>query len=462
MKESQDFRESLLAQRKFFESGITKQTAFRKQQLRLLLNAVRQYESRLLDALAVDLGKSKAEAYAGELGFVYQELKVAIRQIKRWVSNIPKPTSLIHFPTKSYVKKTPYGLCLIIGPWNYPFQLLFVPLIASMAAGNVQVLKASEFTPHTNRVIADLLAKHFDPNYISFYQGEGHLIVPQLIEAVRFDKIFFTGSTAVGRRLAIEAAKTLTPITLELGGKSPAIVDATANLKVTSKRIVWGKYFNAGQTCVSPDYVLVHKSITDQLIEQLIRAIEQFYSKKPLESADLGKIINQKHFDRLRSYLSQGKILYGAAWDAKKLKISPTIIQLDDCSQKLMQEEIFGPILPVISYETTKDIETIISKNPNPLALYVFTKDKKFEKYILDRFNFGGGCINNTLIHLNNSQLPFGGIAQSGLGAYHGEYGFLEFSHLKALSKTGTWLDTPFKYPPYSSFKFKLFKKLLR
>ncbi len=456
------YSQALHRQKSFFLSGETKNIKYRIHQLQLLQKAIQQYEKALLQALKEDLGKNPAEAYASEIGFVYTEIKAARRNLKFWARDELQPTPLLHFPTRSFIRKSPLGISLIIGPWNYPFQLLFAPLVASVAAGNVQVLKGSEFAPNTNRIIEQLLKEFFDPDYISFYQGKGHLVVPQLMNSIRFDKIFFTGSTAIGKKIAIEAAKTLTPITLELGGKSPAIVDPSADLSVSARRIVWGKYYNAGQTCVSPDYIIVHRSVAPILTDLMIQSIKAFYTDNPLRSQSLGRMIHQAHFDRMLAFLKEADILYGGKYDAEQLKIEPTLVRQKQLTQKIMQEEIFGPILPIISYNQLDEIDHIIAQNPNPLALYVFSKKKIFIQNILDKYSFGGACINNTLIHLNNPNLPFGGVGQSGSGYYHGEWGFRNFSQLKAISRTGTWLDIKLKYPPYSSKTLTLFKKLIR
>ncbi len=448
-------------QRTFFDADSTRSYTFRKQQLTKLKEVIKNHESEILNALHQDLGKSDFEGYVSEVGFVYEEINVALKNLSRWMKPKKVSSGLLSFPSKSYVRKEPKGITLIIGPWNYPFQLLLAPVVASMAAGNTCVIKPPEQTPAVANLIEKLITDNFDAAYLTVVQGEGQEVVPELMNNHRFDHVFFTGSVPVGKKIAEMAAPKLVPCTLELGGKSPAIVDASANLKVAAKRIAFGKWLNAGQTCVAPDYLLVHQKVQSEFEKLLIETIKEFYGAKPLESEDYGKIVNQDRFDKLTGYLKNQKIAFGGETNEAKLRIAPTLINQVDLASDLMQEEIFGPILPIISFANTAEAINIIKQRPFPLALYIFSDKAEIQKTFTEKISFGGGMINNTVFHLTNTNLPFGGVGSSGLGNYHGKYGFDAFSHTKAIMKTGTWFDLKQKYPPYNYFVLKVIKKIM-
>lgn len=445
-------------QRSFFETHATKTYDFRITQLKKLKKAIDTYENEIIEALRKDLNKPEFEAYATEIGIIYDEINFSINNLSDWMQKQEVNTPLLHFPSESFIVNEPLGVVLIIAPWNYPFQLTIGPLIGAIAAGNCAILKPSEFTPNTSALLSKIIAENFNQNYIALVEGEGHTIIPNLMENFVFDHVFFTGSTAVGKNIAQLAAKNLVPTTLELGGKSPAIIHEDANLKVAAKRIIWGKFINAGQTCVAPDYLLIHKNIKAEFVQLLKSEIAEL----SLESKNFTKIINQKRFDVLKTYLTEGNIIIGGEMDEKVLYISPTLIENLDKNAKVMQDEIFGPILPIFTYENLTEVFEFIQTHKNPLALYLFTNNEKTEEEILTKIPFGGGCINNTLIHLGNPELPFGGRGNSGMGSYHGKFGFNVFSHQKAIIKTGTWLDPSIKYPPYSELKTKLIKMVMK
>jgi len=445
-------------QRSFFETHATKTYDFRINQLKKLKKAIDTYENEIIEALRKDLNKPEFEAYATEIGIIYDEINFSINNLSDWMQKQEVNTPLLHFPSESFIVNEPLGVVLIIAPWNYPFQLTIGPLIGAIAAGNCAILKPSEFTPNTSALLSKIIAENFNQNYIALVEGEGHTIIPNLMENFVFDHVFFTGSTAVGKNIAQLAAKNLVPTTLELGGKSPAIIHEDANLKVAAKRIIWGKFINAGQTCVAPDYLLIHKNIKAEFVQLLKTEIAEL----SLESKNFTKIINQKRFNVLKTYLTEGNIIIGGEMDEKVLYISPTLIENLDKNAKVMQDEIFGPILPIFSYENLIEVFEFIQTHKNPLALYLFTNNEKTEEEILTKIPFGGGCINNTLIHLGNPELPFGGRGNSGMGSYHGKFGFNVFSHQKAIIKTSTWLDPSIKYPPYSELKTKLIKMVMK
>ena len=457
-----DIIKILQHQKNYFKSGVTKPFTFRRKQLKNLKQHIKALENEFAEALQKDLGKSEVESFISETGFLYPEIGHTLANLKEWMLEKPVNTTLAHFPTSSFYTYQPKGIVLNISPWNYPVNLSLAPLVASIAAGNCTVLKPSEFTPHTNKVLKKLIDNTFNEGHVCLIEGEGHVVIPEMMQNFRFDHIFFTGSTTVGKIIAVEAAKQLIPYTLELGGKSPCIVDDTANLKVAAKRIVFGKFLNTGQTCVAPDYLIAHKKVYDKLIEHLKREIEVFYGKDPITSSNFGKIINQKQFSRLISYLDDGEIIFGKTKSVYEvnsidLKVSPTLIKPNQNS-KLLEDEIFGPILPVLSYEKEDEVFDLIEKSPNPLSLYVFSKNTAFINLCINNISFGGGCINNTIIHLANPNLPFGGVHQSGFGKYHGFEGFKELSNLKSISKTSSSIDIPLRYPPYSNFKEKVIK----
>ena len=447
--------------RRYFLSGATRDYGFRRNQLLQLRKAIKQYEAELNEALYKDLHKSPEEAYATEIGFLYAEISHALSHLKSWMEPQKVSSPIVLFPSSGKILREPLGVCLIIAPWNYPFQLLVAPLIGAIAAGNCAILKPSEYTTHTAAVIERMIGDFFERQYITVVQGEGHIVVPQLMNDNRFDHVFFTGSIPVGREIAKLAAPKLVSVTLELGGKSPCIVDEDANIEVAAQRITWGKFTNVGQTCVAPDYLLVHRKIKDELTVFIEKSIQKFYGEDPQASPDYGRIINQQRFEKLESYLTNGKVIVGGNTIKEDLYFSPTILDEVGIEEPVMNEEIFGPILPVLTFQTHEEALEIIKRNPNPLSLYYFGNNKKAEKLYIESVAFGGGCVNNTLVHLGNSDLPFGGVGNSGVGAYHGKFSFDIFSRQKAIVKTGTWLDPPAKYPPYKG-KMQFLKWLLR
>ena len=415
--------------------------------LRELKKNIKKYESDLLRALKKDLGKPYFEAYTSEILFTLKELDFAIKNIKEFL--VPKrvKTPLFGFRSKSFIMKEPYGLVLVLSPWNYPVQLTLAPIISAYATGNRVVVKPSNKTKETLSVMKRIITETFNEDEVLLTEIQAKDVIPELIEKVKFDKIFFTGSTAVGKKISEAAAKTLTPVILELGGKSPCIIDQDANISVSVKRIVSSKFFNAGQTCVAPDYLLVHEKIKEPVIQEIRDTIHEFYGKEPLQSKDLGNIINENAFKRLKEYLAEGKIIIGGRTNKDELKIEPTIIEPAK-NGKAMKEEIFGPILPIITFKEHEEAINIIRQNPEPLALYLFTKNKKTRNTYLKE-KFGGGCINNAMMHLTNIKLPFGGIGNSGTGRYHGRYGFKAFTYEKSIMKTSNYPDLKIRYPPY-------------
>lgn len=453
--------DKLQNQKNYFSSGDTLSYAFRKEQLKKLMRAILDHEQELYSGLYEDLKKSPEESWVTELGIVISEINLALRKLRDWMAELTVATNLLNIPSGSRVMYEPLGVVLIIAPWNYPFQLLINPLVGAIAAGNCVVLKSSEFAPATDAVMKKIISSVFPEEYILYVQGEGATVVPAMMNNFTFDHVFYTGSTAVGKIVYKMAAERLVPVTLELGGKSPAIVESDANIKVAARRIAVTKFSNAGQMCVAPDYVLVHAAKKEALILELKKCIQQFFGDKPEESYSYGKIINTKQFDRIASYLGQGKLLFGGRIDKEKLFISPTILETPSLEDSVMKEEIFGPVLPIISFTTMEEAKAIVSKNPNPLSLYVFTSTASKEKAWVKQVPFGGGCVNNASWHFTNHNLPFGGRGFSGTGAYHGKYSFDVFSHKKAVLKTPTWFDPAIKYPPFKG-RLRLFKWVIR
>lgn len=451
----------LAVMRQFFDSGVTKPYQFRKEQLQKLKKAVLDHEEELYDALFADLKKSPEETWVTETGFLLAEINNTIKNFRRWMEPERTATNLLNLPSSSYVIREPLGAVLIIGPWNYPMNLLFTPLVGAMAAGNCVVLKPSEFAPATAAVMKKIIEENFSPEYILYVEGAGAEVIPQMMKDFVFDHVFYTGNTTVGKIIYKMAAEHLVPVTLELGGKSPCVVESDANIKVAARRIGMTKFSNAGQMCVAPDYVLVHESKKDEFIKELKTTIHKFFGDKPEESYNYSKMINEKQFNRVLNYLTQGTIIHGGRNDKEKLFIEPTILTDVPLDAAVMKDEIFGPVLPVISFTSADDVKNIISRNPNPLAFYVFTSSKKKEKEWLESVAFGGGCVNNASWHLTNHNLPFGGRGFSGTGNYHGKYSFETFSHKKAIMKTPTWFDPDIKYPPFKG-KLKLFKWVIR
>jgi aldehyde dehydrogenase (NAD+) len=445
----------------YYKSGITRPYAFRKQQLLKLKSAILQNEQNLHDALYADLKKSPEESWVTETGFLTSEINSALKNLRRWMQPEKVKTNLVNFPSSSHVMREPLGVVLIIGPWNYPLQLLFTPLVGAVAAGNCMVLKASEFAPATATAMKKIIDENFPKEYILWVEGNGAEIVPQMMNNFHFDHVFYTGSTAVGKIIYKMAAEQLVPVTLELGGKSPCVVESDANIKVAARRIAMTKFSNAGQMCVAPDYVLVHNSVKEKLIKALKETLVKFFSEKPSDDYSYCKIINEKQFNRLVTYLNNGTIVHGGKHDLHKLYIEPTIMENVSPDAALMKDEIFGPILPIISFENFEEAKAVINRNPNPLAFYVYTSSSKKEKQWLLEIPAGGTCVNNSSWHLTNHHLPFGGRGSSGIGEYHGKNSFETFSHRKAVMKTPTWFDPDIKYPPFKG-KLWLFKKVVR
>ena len=448
-------------QRKFFQSGATLPHAFRVKQLKTLYSAIKKNEDLILQALQRDLGKCPFESYATELSMVYAEIKHTLKHLKDWMKDQRASTPVLSFGAKSYIHRQPLGVTLIMAPWNYPFQLTVTPLVAAIAAGNCVVLKPSRYAKHTSAVLADLIKTHFPTEYIALFEG-GKKVNTALL-AIRFDHIFFTGSVRVGKIVMAAAAKHLTPVTLELGGKSPCLVDQTADLEKTAHRIIWGKALNAGQTCVAPDYVLVHSAVKQDLICAMQKAIKKFFGESPLQSQDFGKIIRVEAFDRLQGLIEEEKekIITGGAYDRKQLKIELTLVDNPALDSVLMTEEIFGPLLPIIAYDDLMEAIEIIRSREKPLALYLFTKNKSVETWVVNNLLYGGGCINDTIMHVANCHLPFGGVGASGIGSYHGKKGFETFSHTKSILKQTFAFEVPLRYAPYMN-KLNLVKRILR
>ena len=456
-----DTREATQKMRSYFETGITKSYDFRKKQLQNLKATVQKYEIEIFEALYKDLHKSKEETYISENGFFLEEAGSAIKHLKTWMAPQNVSTNLFNFPSKSFVLSEPLGVVLIISPWNYPFNLLFTPLIGAIAAGNCAVLKPSEMAPFISDVMKRIIEETFEPQYILFTEGDGATIVPELMNNFIFDHVFYTGSTAVGKIIYELAAKNLVPVTLELGGKSPCIIESDADVKIAAKRITMAKFLNAGQTCVAPDYLLVHQTVKEKLVTEIQENIKRFFGSDAQKSDSFGRIINEKQFGRIEKYLQKGKILFGGKTAKNDLYIEPTLLEITDTNNIVMQEEIFGPVLPVISFTDMNDAVKIVKQNKNPLAFYLFTSSKEKENNWLNSIPFGGGCVNNAALHLANEKLPFGGRGASGMGNYHGKFSFNTFSHKKSIMKTPTWFDPFIKYPPFTN-RLNLFKKVMK
>ena len=445
-------------QKKYFQSGVTKDVSFRIEQLKKLKNVLKKHEHKIFDALKNDFQKPAFETYGTELGILYTEIDHIVKNLSSWANPERVSGSLINFPSANTIYHQPYGIALVIGAWNYPIQLTLNPVIGAMAAGNCVIAKPSELASHSSSIMANIINTAFDAEYLHIIEGAAETTQQLLKEPL--DYIFFTGSTRVGKIIMQAAAEQLIPITLELGGKSPAIVDKTAKLETTAKRIAWGKFVNAGQTCVAPDYLYIHPSVQEELIDKLTNCIHEFYGDDPSESSDYPRIINDDHFNRLTSYLENGTLASGGEYTLKDRYIAPTILTDIEWDDPVMQEEIFGPILPILTFN---DIDTAIAQinaHPNPLALYLFSEDTSQQQRIISEISFGGGCINDTIAHLGNQNLPFGGVGNSGMGRYHGKASFELFSHQKSIMKKTTWFDIPLRYAPYKN-NLKWLKKLI-
>jgi len=434
-------------QRAFFNSGKTKAVAFRKRQLKALKDAILKYESEIAQALYEDLHKCEFEAYGTETGFVLADLDYVLKYIDRWASVKRVSTPLFHFKSSSRIYPEPYGVTLIISPWNYPFQLLVSPLIGAIAAGNTAILKPSEHSPKVSGLVTKMVREIFDEEYVAVV--EGGIQPTQELLAEQFDYIFFTGGTEVGRIIYQAAAKHLTPVTLELGGKSPCIVDKDIHLEYTARRIVWGKFINAGQTCIAPDYVLVHKDVKDKLLARIKEKMAEYYGEDPQKSKEYGRIINHRHFKRLCGLLDEEHIIAGGQVDEEDKYIAPTVMDNVNWDMPVMQEEIFGPILPILVYDKLEDAIATVNAHPKPLALYVFSNNSSKVEQVLKQTSSGGAAVNDTLVHIANPELPFGGVGASGMGAYHGKGSFETFSHYKSVLEKSNLFDVPVRYPPY-------------
>lgn len=446
-------------QKAFFLTEETKSLAFRRKMLLRLKSEIIKNEQIIIDALYADFKKPAFESVLSETGLVLSELNLTIKKLNSWAKPKRVFPSFLNFPSTDKIYYEPYGTVLVIAPWNYPFQLSLLPVIGAIAAGNTVVLKPSELTPNTSKIVETIIESVFEEHFVAVVQGDAK--VSQELLKQQWDYIFFTGSVNVGKIVAQASAQYLTPTTLELGGKNPCIVDETANIKLAAKRIVWGKFLNAGQTCIAPDYIIIHYSVKQAFIEALQNEIENSYSKNPQESKDFARIINSINLSRLRNLLKNENIIIGGEIDEERLYMAPTVINEPKLDSEVMKDEIFGPILPVLSYSNEEDIKSIVLKYNKPLSLYVFSTNKTFAKKMITSFSFGGGAINDTIVHFANPKLPFGGVGSSGIGAYHGKHSFYTFSHKKPVVKRGNWLDVPLRYAPYKG-KIKLIKFFLK
>lgn len=458
MKEA-DIQQIVDNQRHYFHTGATLPLSKRKEALIRLRDAIRSNEREIGRAIHADLGKSECESYMCEIGLVLSEISYMLKHLKTLCREKTVPTPLSQFPSRSYKKPAPYGVVLIISPWNYPFLLTFDPLVDAIAAGNTAVLKPSAYSENTGRIIEKVITSCFSPEFVSVVTGGRAENVSLLNQ--KFDYIFFTGSQNVGKEVMRRAAEHLTPVTLELGGKSPCIVDETADLKLAARRIIFGKFLNCGQTCVAPDYIYCQDSIKDRLLKEMISQIKAQFTADPLHHADYGKIINEKHFKRLCGLFSPSMTAYGGKTDEKALKIEPTLLSPVTFEDAVMKEEIFGPLLPILTWKTPDEVITTQNSLPHPLAFYLFSSDKNFIRQLTAQCGFGGGCINDTVIHLATSEMGFGGFGESGMGSYHGKDGFETFSHTKSIVDKKTWLDLPLRYQPYTKKKEKLIHRFL-
>lgn len=452
--------EILEKQKDFFRSGKTLDIAFRVEYLKKLKQTIKDYEELIFDALFKDLGKSRTESYMCEIGLVLDEISYMIKNIKEFAKEQIVPTPMTNFPSKSKIKLVPRGNVLIMSPWNYPFLLAIEPLVDAISAGNTVVLKPSAYSPATSDVVFKIINNIFPEEYVKVVRG-GRKENEALL-SYKYDYIFFTGSQNVGKEVLRKSAENLTPVTLELGGKSPCIIDKTANIPLTAKRIVFGKFLNCGQTCVAPDYLLCHENVKDDLIAEIKKQIIKQFGENPLVNETYGKIINEKHFNRVKDLIDENKVIVGGKYDENTLKIEPAVMDNVSWDDLIMQEEIFGPILPILTFKSADYIIEKIENRPHPLALYVFSQDKKFIDKITSHCRFGGGCINDVVVHLATPEMPFGGFGESGMGAYHGKFGFETFSHRRSILDKSLCVDLPMRYQPYKTSYFKLLKLFLK
>ena len=458
--EAVDIKRIIDKQREYFLSGAVMPVNKRIEALKSLKTAIEKYENEILTALKADLGKGETEAYMCEIGMVNDELRYMLKHVKKFAKDRRVKTPIAQFASKSFVSPKPYGVVLIMSPWNYPLLLTLGPLVDALAAGNTAVVKPSAYSPATTEVLQKIISEAFDERYVTLITGgrkENQCLLEQ-----RFDYIMFTGSPVVGREVMKKASVNLTPITLELGGKSPCLVDATANIELAAKRIVFGKLVNCGQTCIAPDYIYCDAGIKDELIDEMKKQIVVQYGEKPLENSEYGKIINEKHFNRLCGLIDESKVVFGGACDTAALRIEPTIMNNVTFDDAVMQEEIFGPIIPVLTFGSLTEAIDRLHGMEHPLATYVFSDDKRNVRYILDNHQFGGGCINDTIIHIATTNMGFGGVGNSGMGSYHGKKGFDTFTHYRSVVDKKTWLDINMRYQPYTPKKLKLIKKFLK
>lgn len=456
-----NYNRILISQKELRKETGTINIKNREASLRKLKDTIKKYEKEILNALYLDLGKSEFEGYTTEVGFIYSSINYAIKNIKKWNKIKKVKNDTAQQPGKSYIYNSPYGSVLIIGPYNYPFQLTIEPLIGAIVGGNSAVIKPSEYTPNVEKILVKIIQEAFDENYVAIVTGD-YRVNSELLD-LPFDYIFFTGSVNVGKIVMEKASKHLTPITLELGGKSPVIVDETAKLDKMVKRIIWGKFSNAGQTCVAPDYILVQENVYDEFIKKSIESIKEFYSENIKDNKDYGRIVNDRHVKRLNNIIEKDKekIVFGGDVDFEKRYISPTILGNVNEFDEVMKDEIFGPIMPVIKYKNIKDIDYYLNKYDKPLALYVFSEDKQFSEEIINKYSFGGGCVNDTITHVASLYLPFGGVGKSGIGRYHGYSSFKTFTYEKAIVKRSSKIDIKLIFPPYNK-KLDLIRKVMK
>ena len=456
----EEIQRLLQSQREFFDNGKTLDVKFRIQMLKKLYTTVKKYESEVLEALNQDLGKSRFEGFMCEAGLCLTEISYLIRHTKKFAKRKIVYSPIAQFASVSYKQNSPYGNTLIMSPWNYPFLLTIEPVADAIAAGNTAIVKPSAYSPKTSEIISKIIGEVFPREYVAVVTG-GREENACLLEE-KFDFVFFTGSQNVGKEVLRHTAETLTPAVLELGGKSPCIVDETAKIPLAAKRIVFGKYLNCGQTCVAPDYILCHRSVKDKLVEEVKKQIAKQYGEKPLNNPNYGKIVNEKHFERICSLIDKDKVVYGGNINKDTLQIEPTVMDNVTFDDAVMGQEIFGPLMPIITFDSIEEAVKHQSSLAKPLALYMFSSNRKNIKYVTNRLSFGGGCINDTIIHLATSEMPFGGVGESGMGSYHGRAGFEAFSHTKSIVDKKTWMDLPMRYQPYKKLYEKMLKLVLR
>ena len=454
-------REKINKQRKYFSTGETKDINFRIEKLKKLRDVLKSEEEKIFEALKKDLMKSSFESYVTEVAMVYDEINMHIKNIKKWSKKRRVKTPLVQFPAKSFIKLEPYGVVLIIGPFNYPFMLTMDPLIGAIAAGNTAVIKPSESAPKTSKILKEILEKVFDEKYVLHVNPErGKEVVEELLKE-KFDYIFFTGSATVGKIVMKAASQYLTPITLELGGKSPCIIDKDCKLELAARRIVWGKLLNSGQTCVAPDYLYVHKDIEEEFIKKLEEEIKNQFGNNPLESEDYSKMVNEREFNRVLSYIDKEKLVFGGNYNRKTFQIEPTILKNVTWNDPVMEREIFGPIFPILSFENLDEVIRLVNSKDKPLAIYYFSEDKNKIEKVINSTSSGGVTINDTLVHVSSSYLPFGGVGNSGMGEYHGKYSFDLFSNKKGVMNRKTFLDLKIRYAPFLN-KLTIVKKIMK